>query len=94
MTNATDYKVFPVGDRGGHRGYVGTARHVPEVTRHRAARRLRPVRFTGLFGLGVLVALGAIVADLEIHPAGTTAAANGIVNIEKPGLNALLGKSS
>jgi hypothetical protein len=52
------------------------------------------VRFTGLFGLATLVALGVIVADLEIHPAGTTAAANGVVNIEKPGLNALLGKTS
>lgn len=52
------------------------------------------MRFTGIFGLATLVVLGVIAADLEIHPGGTTAAANGIVNIEKPGLNALLGKTS
>lgn len=42
----------------------------------------------------VLVIYGVIVADLETHPAGTTAAANGVVAIEKPGLNALLGSTS
>jgi hypothetical protein len=52
------------------------------------------MRFTGLFGLATLVVIGVIVADLEIHPAGTTSAANGLVNIEKPGLNALLGSTS
>lgn len=51
------------------------------------------MRFTGLFGLASLVVLGVIIADLEIHPKGTTAAANGIVNIEKPSLGALLGKA-
>jgi hypothetical protein len=52
------------------------------------------MRFTGFFGLLTLVVLGVMFADLEIHPAGTTAAANGIVAAEKPGLNALLGKTS
>jgi hypothetical protein len=52
------------------------------------------MRFTGVFGLATLVVVGAIIAGLEIHPAGTTAAANGIVDIEKPGLNALLGSTS
>jgi hypothetical protein len=52
------------------------------------------VRATGLFAVITLVVLGVMFADLEIHPAGTTAAANGIVDIEKPGLNALLGSTS
>lgn len=52
------------------------------------------MRATGIFAVLTLVVLGVIVADLEIHPAGTTAAANGIVGIEKPGLNALLGSTS
>jgi hypothetical protein len=52
------------------------------------------MRFTGFVGVLLLVVVGVMFADLEIHPQGTTAAANGIVNIEKPGLNALLGKTS
>jgi hypothetical protein len=52
------------------------------------------MRPTGLFAFLGLVVLGVIFADLELHPTGTTAAANGIVAIEKPGLNALLGKTS
>jgi hypothetical protein len=52
------------------------------------------VRFTGFMGLLLLGVTGVIVADLLIHPQGTQAAANGIVSIEKPGLNALLGKTS
>jgi hypothetical protein len=52
------------------------------------------VRFTGFFGLLTLGVVGVIFADLLIHPDGTQAAANGIVGIEKPGLNALLGKTS
>lgn len=42
----------------------------------------------------VLVVWGVIIADLETHPAGTTAAGNAIVSAEKPGLNALLGQTS
>jgi hypothetical protein len=52
------------------------------------------MRFTGFVGVILLTVVGIIIADLEIHPTGTTAAANGIVNIEKPGVNALLGKTS
>jgi hypothetical protein len=52
------------------------------------------MRLTGIFGLTVIVVLAAAAANLEAHPAGTTAAANGIVDIEKPGLNAVLGKTS
>lgn len=52
------------------------------------------MRFTGFAGLALLVVVGVIIADLELHPTGTTAAGNSLVNIEKPGLNALLGKSS
>jgi hypothetical protein len=52
------------------------------------------MRFTGLFGLASLAVIGIIVADLEIHPAGTTAASNGIVDIVKPGINGLLGSTS
>ncbi|HEV2241811.1 MAG TPA: hypothetical protein VGR98_12275 [Streptosporangiaceae bacterium] len=52
------------------------------------------MRFTGFVGVLLLVVVGVMFADLEKNPNGTTAAANGIVNIEKPGLNALLGKTS
>lgn len=52
------------------------------------------MRFTGLFGLATLAVLGVMAANLEMHPKGTTAAANGVVNIEKPGLNALLGSTT
>lgn len=52
------------------------------------------MRFTGILGLATLVVLGAMAANLERNPKGATAAANGIVAIEKPGLNAVLGKSS
>ncbi len=52
------------------------------------------MRFTGFFGLLLFGIVGVIIADLAIHPEGTKAAANGIVQIEKPGLNALLGKTS
>lgn len=52
------------------------------------------MRFTGFMGLLLLGVVGVIVADLLIHPQGTQVAANGVVSIEKPGLNALLGKTS
>jgi hypothetical protein len=70
---------FPRGDAGRSRGRpVG----------------LIAVRFTGFVGVLLLVVVGVMFADLEKNPRGTTAAANGIVAIEKPGLNALLGKTS
>lgn len=52
------------------------------------------MRPTTLIGLAGLVVVGVILADFVIHPQGTTAAANGIVAIEKPTFNALLGVSS
>ena len=52
------------------------------------------MRFTGIFGLAALVVVGVMAANLELHPGAATAAANGVVAIEKPGLNALLGKAS
>lgn len=52
------------------------------------------MRPTTLIGLAGLVVLGVIIADLAIHPTGTTAAANGLVAIEKPTFNALLGSTS
>lgn len=52
------------------------------------------MRFGSIFGIAALVVVGVMFANLESHPAGATAAANGVVNIEKPGLNALLGKTS
>ena len=44
--------------------------------------------------IGSLVVVGVIIADIITHPAGTTAASGGIVGIEKPALNALLGNAS
>lgn len=52
---------------------------------------MRPTTLIGLMGL---VVVGVIVADFLIHPEGTKAAANGLVAIEKPSLNALLGSTS
>jgi hypothetical protein len=59
-----------------------------------AEERGQLMRAGGIIGVLTLVVLGVMFADLEIHPAGTTAAANGVVDIEKPGLNALLGTTS
>jgi hypothetical protein len=52
------------------------------------------MRPAGLLGLAGLVVLGVIIADFLIHPEGTKAAANGLVAIEKPSFNALLGSTS
>ena len=52
------------------------------------------MRPTSLLALAGLVVVGVITTDFLIHPAGTKAAANGIVSIEKPSLNALLGSTS
>lgn len=51
---------------------------------------MRPAGFLGLLGL---IVVGVIAADVIIHPAGTKAAGTALVNIEKPTLNALLGKT-
>lgn len=48
----------------------------------------RPTTFVGLLAL---VVTGIIIADIWIHPAGTKAAADGLVAITKPAESALLG---
>lgn len=52
---------------------------------------MRPAGFIGVVGL---IIVGVIIADFLTHPAGTKAAGTGIVQVEKPTLNALLGKTS
>ena len=52
------------------------------------------MRPTSIIGVIALIVMGVIVADFLTHPEGTTASANGIVAIEKPSLNALLGRPS
>jgi len=52
------------------------------------------MRPTSILALAGLVVIGIITADFVIHPAGTKAAGQGLVAIEKPALNALLGKTS
>jgi hypothetical protein len=52
------------------------------------------MRPAGLLGLAGLVVIGVIIADFLIHPAGTKAAGTALVNLEKPSLNGLLGKTS
>lgn len=44
--------------------------------------------------IAALVIGGVILADIIANPAGTAAASNGITGVEKPALNALLGKTS
>jgi hypothetical protein len=51
------------------------------------------MRPTSLLGLAGLVVVGVIMADFLIHPTGTTAAANGLVDVEKPAFSALLGSA-
>jgi hypothetical protein len=43
------------------------------------------------FTLATFVIAGIILADIIVHPQGTTAASNGIVSILTPSYNALLG---
>lgn len=52
------------------------------------------MRVTSAIAAVGLTIWGIIFADILIHPEGTKAAANGIVSIEKPGFNALLGSTS
>lgn len=49
------------------------------------------MRPTNILALAGLVVVGIIVADLLTHPDGTTAAANGLVSVEKPAISGLLG---
>jgi hypothetical protein len=51
----------------------------------------RPTSIVAIIGL---VIVGVIIADFLTHPSGTQAAATGLVSIEKPGLNALLGHTT
>lgn len=44
-----------------------------------------------LFSIAALVVGGIIIADFLIHPAGTTAAGNAIVGVQKTAGNQLLG---
>ena len=46
-----------------------------------------------LFGLAAFVVGGIIVADILVHPSGTSAASSGIVGIETPAIQGLLGVS-
>jgi hypothetical protein len=46
------------------------------------------------FKFASLIVVGVIIADIWIHPNGTTAVSNGTVAAEKPALNALLGQTS
>lgn len=45
-----------------------------------------------LFSLATLIVAGIIVADILIHPAGTTAASNGLNKLWGTSVNGLLGK--
>lgn len=49
---------------------------------------------TRIFAIASLVVVGVVIADVLIHPQGTSAASQGAVSIEKPALNALLGATS
>ena len=51
------------------------------------------MRPTSLIGLAGLIVVGVIIADLIVHPKGTTAAANGINNLAKTSVSGLLGKA-
>lgn len=46
------------------------------------------------FAFASLIVIGVVIADVLIHPTGTAAASKGIVGVEKPALNALLGATS
>jgi len=49
---------------------------------------------SGIFSLAALIVGGIIVADILTHPAGTTAASNGITSLWKSSVNGLLGKTA
>lgn len=52
------------------------------------------MRVTGFWALTGLIVVGIIIADIWTHPAGTTAAGNQIVALEKGTGNQLLGKAA
>ena len=49
------------------------------------------MRPTSVLGLAGLIVVGVIIADLIVHPEGTTAAANGINQLAKTSVGGLLG---
>lgn len=51
------------------------------------------MRVTGFWSLAGFVVFGIIVADLLIHPAGTNAVGNTLINAEKNTGNQLLGST-
>lgn len=50
--------------------------------------------FQQVIGVATLIVVGAIIADLVIHPQGTGTLINGISGLWKSGLNATLGQTS
>lgn len=48
----------------------------------------------GILNLAMTIAIGAGVADLVIHAAGTTALFNGLGGLWKTSINGLLGQTS
>lgn len=44
-----------------------------------------------IFAFGTLVVVGLIIADVLIHPTGTSAAANGATQLSVPTISGLLG---
>jgi hypothetical protein len=51
------------------------------------------MRPTTLIGLAGLIVVGVIIADLVIHPAGTTAAGNAINQLASTSVSGLLGSA-
>ena len=47
-----------------------------------------------IFAIVSAVIAGVVIADVLTHPGGVAAASRGIAGVEKPALNALLGKAS
>lgn len=45
------------------------------------------------FALASLVVVGIIIADILVHPGGTSAASKGLQGMENSGVNGLLGVS-
>lgn len=48
----------------------------------------------GILNLAVIIAGGVMLANLVIHPQGTTALFNGIGNLWKTSVNGMLGKTA
>lgn len=52
------------------------------------------MRVTGFWAAVGAVIFGLILADIWTHPAGTTAAGNAVISLEKNTGNQLIGKSA